>query len=70
MSPTDVLRTSAADVMRTSPYGLIFTPRNVSYRRPEDVLKTSLYGSISKAKKCPRYKDFCIWSQHQEMLYY
>ena len=27
---------------------------------PEDVLKTSLYGSISKAKKHSRDTDFCI----------
>ena len=40
----------------------VFSPRNVSYRRPEDVLQTSLYGSISKAKKLPRDQDFCIWS--------
>ena len=29
----------------------------MSYRRPEEVLKTSLYGSISKAKKRSRDKD-------------
>ena len=46
------------------------TPRDVSYRRPEDapqrspedVLNKSLYGSISKAEKRLRDKDFCTWS--------
>ena len=33
---------------------------DVPQRRPEDVLKTPLYGSLSKAKKRPRGKDFCI----------
>ena len=37
-------------------------PEEVPQRRPEDVPKTPLYGSISKAKKHPRDKDFCIWS--------
>ena len=32
------------------------------YQLPEDVLKTSLYGCIIKAKKHPRGKDFCTWS--------
>ena len=44
-------------------YRLIFnSKRGVSYRHPDDVLKTSLHGSISKAKKRPRHRDFCIWS--------
>ena len=48
---------------------------DVLYRRPEDArqrppeyaLKTSFFGSItiSKAEKCPRDKNFCIWSKHQ-----
>ena len=37
-------------------------PEDVPEKCPEDVLKTSLYGSISKAKTRPRDKDFCIWS--------
>ena len=53
MSPTYVLRTFPADNMNWSPYGLILPP--------SDVLRTSLYGSISKAKKPPRDKDFFIW---------
>ena len=36
--------------------------RGVSYRHPEEVLKTSLHCSISKSKKRPRHRDFCIWS--------
>ena len=49
----------------------LLTPRDVSSRRLDDVPQrhpvdvTSLYGSISKAKKRPRDKDFCIWSYHQ-----
>ena len=37
-------------------------PEDVPQRRlPEEVLKVFLYGSIRKAQKRPRYKDFCIW---------
>ena len=36
-------------------------PEEIPEGRTEDVLKTSLYSSISKAKKHPRDKD-CIWS--------
>ena len=31
-------------------------PEDAPQRRPEDVLKTSLYGSISKTEKSPRDK--------------
>ena len=38
-------------------------PTDVPYgqRHPKDILKTSLYGSMSEAKKHPRDNDFCIW---------
>ena len=35
-------------------------PEGVRQGCLEDVLKTSLYGSISKAKKRPRYKDLAF----------
>ena len=41
---------------------LYLTPKGVLYRHPEDVLKTFLYGSISKAKKRSRGTAFCTWS--------
>ena len=37
-------------------------PEDVPQRRTEDVIKTSFYGSITKAEKRPGDKDFCIWS--------
>ena len=50
MSPADVLRTSPADVTRTSLYGLIHNTKG-------SVLPTSLYGSIRKAGTLRRDKD-------------
>ena len=35
-------------------------PEGVRQGRLDDVLKTSLYGSISKPKKRPRYKDLAF----------
>ena len=40
-------------------------PQDVPQRRPGNALMTSLYGSMSKAKKRAKDKDFCIWPQHQ-----
>ena len=69
--PTEILRTSSSDVMRMSPHGLICNskgcvlptswgrPSEVSRGHPKDVL---IWIYISKAKNCPRDKDFCIWS--------
>ena len=62
----DVLRTSQCNVLKTSPHCPICNAiRRPFCRRCEDVLKTTLYGSVSKDQKRPRDMEFCIWSQHQ-----
>ena len=55
--PTNVVRTSPADILKTSAYVRVWNAKvGKSYRSPEgtsfsDVLKTFLYGSICEDKK-------------------
>ena len=48
--------------MFNSKESVLRRPEDIPGRRGEDVLKTSLYGSVSKAKKHLSDEDLCIWS--------